>query len=153
MAKKLYMPFPVYQYDYDLRGLSCVSEAGFFFCQSEESIQQSPTLQNSFASRCPYFSYWIWITAKSDNLHYHSHYWISPAPTPSEKPPFQPEVTYYPVAKSGKTLSGKRGGGGRSEKCFLDPVSAWSENKGGRGDSPSPCYVIGIISWLTYTNQ
>ena len=87
------------------------SEAGFFFYQSEESIQESPVLQNLFVSRRPYFSYWTWITAKSENLHNHSSYWKSPAPIPSEKPPFQPEVTYYPVAKSGKAFSGKGGGG------------------------------------------
>ena len=80
-----------------------------------------------------------------ENLHNHARYYISPSPTPSEKPPFQPEVTYYPVARSGKTL-GRWEGEDALKNVFLTLSRLGLKIKGGRGDSPSPYYIIGIIS-------
>lgn len=137
VAKKLYMPLSTLSIRLRPEGLILLQWSRVIY-QSEESIQESPTLQNSFASRCPYFSYWIWITAKRGNLHNHSRYWISPAPTPSEKPPFQPEVTYYPVAQSGKTLSGKGGRGRMLWKMFSWPCLGLVWKQRGAGATLPP---------------
>ena len=148
MAKKLYMPLTTLSIRPRPEGFILLhqwSRFFFFFIKVKKAFKSRQLCKIHLPPDAHIFPTGYEWTAESEYLHNHSRYWISPAPTPSTRPPFQPEVTYYPVAKSGKTLSGKGGRGGCSEKCFLDPVSAWSENKGWGAGATLPPFTTWLV--------